>query len=102
MSEQGKCALAMTRTVIETTYGGEMTKRFDTLAQKHIGSASLDSLSDAEQVKTMNTFWNTVLSPLPDTINARAWLEDDCSVEEHVENFEKHWFDDVRKSGLLS
>lgn len=96
------CMLTRTCAIIRNSHGDAAADKLLQLAVSILGESNIANYDQQNQVCLMNRFWNKVLSPLPSTTEARAWLEDNADVEEYLESFEAYWMADVMRSGLLS
>ena len=100
----------MNNDIVESTceilfkkYGTNVVIKFTDKINHHSGGnyTYWGELSTDIQIRHMNEFWRSMLIPLPNTVNIRAWLCEGKNISAYIDAFNENWSDAIIATGLL-
>lgn len=94
--------LERTLSTVHDGYGPVVANKLAMQTRRYNLPSKLTGLSEVDQIKEMNSFWDSVLSPLAGTTEVRSWLEQDTTIDSYISNFRHHWLKGVMESGFLN
>lgn len=93
-----------TQQILKSKYGDSVYREFNSQIQLYSGGnyKNWNSLPANIQIRNINSFWRSVLSPLPNTVDIRAWLNEGESIPAYIDAFDNNWVDLAVATGIFN
>lgn len=93
-----------TQQILQSKYGPSVSKEFNSQIKLYSGGnyKNWSSLPANIQIRNINSFWRSVLSPLPDTVDIRAWLSEGESISAYIDAFDNNWSELAVATGVFN